>query len=142
MARVYFAAPLALAPRARELAAILRERGCEILSTWIFTTDAVDPTREDVRKNIMVGNLLDLMAADVVVALLDDGNPRATLVEIGYAIAKRKPVIWLHAEDGRGRNIFDAHDQVTRVTSWDGVIGALRLHPPAPTLREFPESDA
>lgn len=129
----YLAAPLACATvdgEPQALASTLRAAGYAVTSRWhdMVVANEVDPTDDEKRKQILAMNLEDLDRADVVVALVDNParEPKATYGEITYALAKGKPVAWLHGPNGEGRNIFDAHALVRRCRSFQDVLGALR----------------
>ena len=109
---VYVAAPLAQTHRARHLARCLRTRGCRVVSRWHATVvhGAVDPTDEATRARLLLANVADLEAATVLLAVTDRGWPRATLVEIGWALGRELPIVWLA---GAGANLFTAHPRVT-----------------------------
>ena len=126
--RVYIAGAKSVAPRARTVSMLLRCQGYDVVSRWHHSMrDArVDPCMESARVAILGADLADLELAQVVVAITDSGKPRATLVEIGYAIALGTRVIWQIGVDGTGRNLFDSHECVTRVTSTVGVFSELK----------------
>lgn len=118
---LYFAAPLATAPRTDSLArAVALWSGCALVSGWhgavaaLPAFDRGDPIDEQARRRILANNLADLARAECVVVLADQGTPRATLVEVGMALARGVRVVWVHNGD-RGRCIFDSHERVTRV---------------------------
>lgn len=117
--RLYVAAALAWAGYARELSCeISRATGCGIVSSWhdrALCTGTTDPLDADARLRILDANTAELDDADAVVALCHVGAPRATFGEIAYALARGIPVVWTHATDGVGRNIWDAHRLVQRV---------------------------
>ena len=118
MALVYIAAPLGHAPLASALARELRGWGHSITSRWHDAIaplrPRVDPIQEVVRFTVLANNLVDLTRADCVVALLHRGKPKATLCEVGWALARQKPVIWFHDDRPRTRNVFDSHGLVLR----------------------------
>lgn len=90
-----------------------------MVSSWhsavVASGATSDPDDERSRAEILSTNLADLHRADVVIALCDDGTPRATFCEIGFALAIGKRVVWVHGERGEGRNSYDAHPLVARV---------------------------
>lgn len=112
--RVYIAAPRTQANVADDLAMALADMGIRAVSRWHqsgpFEDDPTDP-QEAI--TVLTGNLWDLCSANVVLALTAQGQPRATNCEIGYAIAKGIPVVWVSGEKGEGANLFDRHQLVT-----------------------------
>lgn len=127
MAAVYVAAPLALAEDARVVAASLGSRGHHIVSRWHdgVPDGARDPNADVERRQVLSDNIADIERAAVVVAIVDKGTPRATLCEIAWCLAHGKRVVWCHGVDGIGRNIFDSHYAVTRVSSRADIVQAL-----------------
>ena len=105
---VYLAAPLGQAARARHLVRCARTRGCRVVSRWhdAAPLGAVDPTVAAT----LHANVADLEAATVLLAVTDRGAPRATLVDIGFALGRGLPVVWLA---GAGANLGTAHPLVT-----------------------------
>lgn len=139
---VYMAASRDCAGRADSLAKELTRAGVRIVSRWHDgQIRLVDPHDPAVRQQILRDNLSDLDAAGVVVALMDDGKPRATYAEIGYALAEGKMVLWLTrtpCESDSIACIFDAHRSVVRVASEEGlieIVGTLQMFEWEPTRR-------
>jgi hypothetical protein len=126
--RIYIAGAKSVAPRARHTAMLLRCQGYDVVSRWHHTIGTVrtDPCSESERICVLTANLFDMNLAHVVLALTDSGEPRATLVEIGVAIGWGRRVIWQVGADGAGRNLFDSHALVTRVTSAVGAFQEIR----------------
>ena len=125
--RVYIAGGRDLAGLADSIAADLSKLGVTVVSTWHVGQDKlVDPAAHETRATILAKNLADLKQADVVLALMFDGKPRATFGEIGHALADGARVVWW-AKDGDDERacIFDAHPSVTRVTSLRDAVKAL-----------------
>jgi hypothetical protein len=121
--RVYVAAPRASARQARALVLALRTPhfpAIRLVSRWInrCIDDPGDPASEDERRTILANNVIDIGWADVVVALMHRGAPRATMGDIVWALANDTPVVWI-ANDDEGRNIWDAHGLVVRVSVED-----------------------
>lgn len=119
--RIYMAAPLARAAKARDLAARLKAVGFSIVSTWhaVTASGAVDPTDAGERRRILLDCFRELDSADMVVAYLAGPEPpRTTYAEIGYALALNKPVVMaLPPGVSVNRCILDAHPLVTTYTS-------------------------
>lgn len=114
MIAVYLASALARAKHVQVVAAGLREH-VTIVSGWHGRTNGKrDPRDEDERAAILSLNLAELVTADVVVVMVDDGEPRATYGELGYALALCKPCVVVH-DSGTGRCILDAHPLVIRL---------------------------
>jgi nucleoside 2-deoxyribosyltransferase len=97
----------------------------EVVSRWHGSTETVDPVDPAVRAVILASNLADLETADVVFVATTHGTPRCTLVELGYALAKRKPIVWLQRGDGADANIADASPLVTLVFDPADVVETL-----------------
>jgi len=125
-ARVYIAAPLTCFRSANLAASILSRAGYRVVSTWHECPAASDPTDEEFREKILAENLAQLSGADVVVALCDQGVPRATLCEIGFAVGLGKPIAWRCGLMGEGRNICDSHWLVHRFRAGDDIVAAVR----------------
>lgn len=125
--RLYIAAPLGEAKEARTVAGSLASVGHIIDSTWHREGgDVADAADGATRLDRLTQNIIDLNAAEAVVALMSWGNPRATNCEIGYALAKGKRVIWLDCTSYHtNANIFDAHPLVTQVRNVSECIAAL-----------------
>ena len=124
--RVYIAAPLSAARQACDYAAALSSAGWLVVSRWhriaLSSGDTIDPAGDTPRAAILAANIRDLESADMVFAYTAFGTPRATYCEIGWALALATPVVWLHADGGAGRNIFDAHELVYRVTTIEDAL--------------------
>ena len=133
MVAVYLAAALSCAPRMRDWAQVLSDNGLAVCSRWHHTGDRVDPHAPQVRCEILLANLSDLNRADIVFCDTTEGQPACTFVEIGYAIALGKRVVWRQPagprNDGvRARCIADAHPFVTIVASdSEAVLALLRV---------------
>jgi hypothetical protein len=122
---VYVAAPRSEAHRADLVAGLFRDEGFEVSSKWHESGDPiVDPSDHLIRSNILFSNTVDLMNADVVVALMDLGEPKATYCEIGYALACDKHVIWVNGIGLLNPRacIYDSHPRVFVV---EGPVNAL-----------------
>lgn len=111
--RIYVASALGEIATARELADQIRRMGHEIASRWHYIIQPVEPRDQATRHVLLMSNVQDLESCDVLVALTCDGEPRCTLVEIGYALALGKPIVWIH-DSAAGRNLADSHDLVVR----------------------------
>lgn len=125
---VYIAAPRALAPRAQRLAEKFREAGFSVVSKWHSHGEPiVDSTRASDRTSALYDNTIDLHMADYIVALMDEGEPKATYCEIGYAIAIDRMVFWVK---GRGDSpracIYDSHPRVTIVDCEEDALDAAK----------------
>ena len=122
--RIYIAAPLACGYLARHAADSLRAERHTVLSTWHEIDRSGDPLEHGSRLGQLAANLSELDAADVVVALMSHGTPRATNVEIGYAIARGKRVVW-QANNGENANLFNAHPLVMQTRTASETAAAL-----------------
>jgi nucleoside 2-deoxyribosyltransferase len=127
--KIFISAPLACAGRAEEAADQLRVDGFEVVSRWhssvhreFVRTGETPPEPEGAdRRRELELNLSDLRSADAVLVLLDVGRGRCALVEIGYALAEGKRVVWLGE-----RNLADAHPNVTYAENLDAALEALK----------------
>ena len=127
--RIYVAAPRALAGRANAFAKDLRANGQEVVSRWhVDGEPIVDPKSSDFRQKVLFENTVDLCQCDVLVALMDSGNPRATYCEIGYALAMEKHVIWI-SESGNDdlACIYDSHPKVKKMPRESHALRELAL---------------
>ncbi len=120
--RIFIAAPRHQSIRAERFGELLKQtagfsRQPVIVSRWHAMENIVDPNADYARLAQLSQNLADIEQADVLVALTDIGIPRATLSEIGYALGRSKPVVWVVGCNGEGRNLFDSHSMVSRVVS-------------------------
>jgi hypothetical protein len=128
---VYVAASREVAQEADRLASDLRARGYNVVSKWHMNVTApiVDPSQHKVRQDILAANLKDMDEADVVVALMLEGKPKATYAEIGYALADGQLIVWygpdLPTEQDPLSCIFDAHPRVVRVCTEESICATL-----------------
>lgn len=115
MTSVYLAAALSTAERVEAIASRLRD-SFRVVSTWHARNKvgARDPRNHELREAICQQNLAELCGADVIVCLVDEGEPRATYGELGYALALCKGAVVAH-DSGTGRCILDAHPLVVRL---------------------------
>jgi len=125
---LYIAAPLAQAHVARLLAAALTRAGFAIVSSWHATAATADPTAHHERQATLRDNLAEIQRCSAMVAWTAEGTPRATLCEIGWALALGRPVVWVQGPEGEGANIFDASPGVVVVREHreEVVIAAVR----------------
>lgn len=125
--RIYIASALASAPQCNSYQQVLESRGYYVVSTWhsVVEPGAVDPHDEAVRREIMITNLGELSRAECVLGLLTHNQGRCAYVEIGYALALSKPVVYLVGERDHGNSIASAHPLCRLVRSSDAVYAAL-----------------
>jgi hypothetical protein len=112
--RVYVAAPLAFALKAQAFAEALRALGCWVTSRWhaLVGVDAVESLDPEVRARALAMNVYDLDLANALVLFANEGTPRSSLIECGWALASGYPVVWVHAPGAPP--LFADHHQVTR----------------------------
>lgn len=126
---IYIAASRECAGQADEIAAKLRGAGFQVKSRWHDgQTKLVDPASADDRRRVLLANLADLEASDIVVALMRDGAPKATYGEIAWALCYGRFVYWLGPGEGEADSlacIFDAHPYACRVASEDALMAEL-----------------
>jgi nucleoside 2-deoxyribosyltransferase len=125
MTKLYLASALARCVHTCMVASGLA-REFSIVSTWHRRAKPKDkdPRDDEERAAILSSNLVEIERADVIVALVDDGEPHCTYGEIGYALAVGKPVVWVH-ESATGRNLLDAHASVVRLDLRESELTAL-----------------
>ncbi len=122
--RVYICSPLSEAPIANLIAADLRAAGFTVVSTWHANVDPTKPEPRDprVRREILETNLRELARASAVVAWTASGTPKGTYGEIGRALARGLPVVWIQGDDGRGGSIDDADPGVRILSATEALI--------------------
>ncbi len=127
--RLYIAAALSEAARARAAADVLTASGIHVVSTWHHrvTAGEPDPTTDAERGFVAKHCARELARAQTLLALTDQGNPRGTYVEIGMALAMAMPVFWLVPADVHDwrRTVFDGHPYVTRGTHFGELEAAI-----------------
>lgn len=148
--RVYLACPLQVVARARTVASVIRGAGFPVVSRWhdgngsipyvdraflprprqralmATSPDARDRLDDLIASHAM--NLIDLEAADVIVALTHDDADghalgRQTYVEIGQAIALGRPLVW-STEHG-GATLAQVHGLVRLVAKDEWILPVL-----------------
>lgn len=121
---IYIAAPRALAPRAQRLAERFREAGFSVVSKWHSHGEPiVDSRATSDRTSALYSNTIDLHTADYIVALMDEGEPRATYCEIGYAVGIDRMIFWVAGTGDSSRAcIYDSHPRVTIVPTEDDAL--------------------
>lgn len=114
--RTYVAASLRWKDAAAKWADSIRATGIEVCSGWHDDPTVVDDLALGVteRQRAIRSITAELSRASVVVVLAHLGEPRATFVEAGMAIAMGKPVVWV-CSGNVGRLVFDAHPRSVRV---------------------------
>jgi nucleoside 2-deoxyribosyltransferase len=87
--------------------------GIEVVSTW-HTSPEVEkyPIDPATRSNALAQDLAQIDRATVFVCLTCGGRPVTTLCELGYAVARGIPVVWVHGAKDES-TLFDAHASVT-----------------------------
>lgn len=126
--KIYLASPLSENDYARTWRDTLVESGFLVVSTWhdlVTEHDARDPSDSDERASTLLRNLHELRSADVLLALMRSGIPRATNGEIGFAVALHKPVVWLAGPTSLNDNIFTAHALVQHTRSGSNALHLL-----------------
>jgi hypothetical protein len=127
LARVYVAAPMGEAHVADLLRALLDRAGFRVVSRWTdrLRKQSARPSRKELTA-IHRANSAELDDADLVVAWTAAGTPRATYGEIGAALAKGKPVLWLQGPRGEGSNSYDTEPLVRVLYVDPGAMSAAR----------------
>jgi nucleoside 2-deoxyribosyltransferase len=112
MVKVYLAGQRQTGERMVEWGVLLEEAGFEVTSRWIAQPlgpqlSFLAPENIEARKTFAHQDLADLDAADVVIVRGEEKflRPgRGKFVEVGYALAKEKPIILV----GEAEMIFDS----------------------------------
>lgn len=125
MIRVYLASALGRCVHTCMVASGLC-REFDIVSTWHRRAKPKDkdPRDDAERAAVLTDNLADIERCDVLVALLDDGEPKATWAELGYALAIGKAAVSVH-DSATGRCLFDAHASCVRLDLRTSELTAL-----------------
>jgi nucleoside 2-deoxyribosyltransferase len=126
MIRAYVASPLAAVLRARHVARTLAEAGVIVCSQWheIVRDGDMDPGQPLERARLLYANLCDLATADVLVLDTSEGMPRTTLVELGYALGRNLPAVWIQGPAAM-TCLADAHALVKVVPNVEGAVAAI-----------------
>lgn len=132
--KLYVAASSDQWDRAKILAELVAiELGdAEVVSRWHNTAIEKYPAREDVRAVQIAMNCAGLDKATVVIALCDAGEPRTTFADVGYAIGRGVPVVWVKGRLAHQQCLFDAHPRVCLVermgTSIKTLAAQIAIH--------------
>jgi hypothetical protein len=112
--RVFISSPVEQARPADNFGGYLRTAiGAEIVSTWHNEPDVEKyPKDQATRAEKLAMNLSQIDRASVFVCLTCGGRPVTTLCELGYAVARGIPVVWVHGAKDESA-LFDAHANVT-----------------------------
>jgi nucleoside 2-deoxyribosyltransferase len=112
--RAYISAPSEHSSAAERFGSYLHTSiGVEIISTWHASADVEKyPKDAATRAECLTQDLSQIDRATVFVCLTCGGHPVTTLCELGYAVARGKPVVWVHGAKDESA-LFDAHANVT-----------------------------
>lgn len=112
--RAYLSAPSEHAPSVERFGAYLNTAiGVEVISTWHANADVEKYPRDAAtRAEKLAEDLSQIDRATVFVCLTCGGHPVTTLCELGYAVARGIPVVWVHGAKDESA-LFDAHSNVT-----------------------------
>jgi len=127
--QVYIAASLVWKRAAAAWAEALRATGVETCSSWHDDDNVVDDDSLDEagRQSAIRRITADVSRADCLVVLAHLGEPRATFVEAGMAIAMGKPCVFVHLGPV-GRQVFDSHPRSIRVDIGERGRESARPH--------------
>lgn len=114
--KVYIACPSFYHPFASAVAQAMRGEGIEVVSTWQDQTE--------VRQNLPLGeariawqkNMYDLDSAELLLVITYETHGRETYVELGYAIGRGLPVVWLDRGGG----------ECLALSGYPGVLTGMR----------------
>lgn len=113
--RLFLSAPTEHAGSADRFGAYLTSAiAVEVLSTWHAGIEEIQkyPDSSSRRADCLAQNLSQIDRATVFVCLTCGGRPVTTLCELGYAVARGIPVVWVHGAKDES-TLFDAHANVT-----------------------------
>lgn len=112
--RIFVSAPTEKCVEAERFGSYLHTAiGAEIVSTWHNEHDLEKyPASASTRAEKLTMNLAQIDRATVFVCLTCGGRPVTTLCELGYAVARGIPVVWVHGAKDESA-LFDAHASVT-----------------------------
>jgi nucleoside 2-deoxyribosyltransferase len=118
--KVYLAAPFGDRPKMERVADLLKTKGFEIVSRWVYGGET-----GMTRQQIAVLDLADVEIADVVVSFT---FPRGTPftgggrhVEFGYALARGKQLVLI----GERENVFHHFPNVSAFPSVDAWLDSV-----------------
>lgn len=94
----------------------------EIVSRWHRQPIDKYPVDASIRAEKLAENIAGIMIATHVVMLADLGTPRTSWAEVGFAIARKIPVIWARGIAPEQQMLFDVHASVTMINP-GGVSG-------------------
>jgi nucleoside 2-deoxyribosyltransferase len=116
--RVYLAAPFfndEEVERVEHIAHILRDtHGLDVFSPKEHQLEGVEYMSEPWRDAVFANDVMNIHKADLVVAIYD-GKDEGTMVEIGYALANRIPIVVFHETD-TGANLMATEAAVAWLT--------------------------
>lgn len=120
---VYVASAFGVYAEAHRLAVALTDARFEVASRWHGLAKNGEKETSDaaLKRSRMVMNLADLARSDVMVFWTATGTPRAGYVEVGYALARGIPILWVQDGSGAGSCLADGHPLVTVIRSADTV---------------------
>jgi len=123
---VYIASPYVDRDRAISLMHLLEAAGVEVTSTWLRQVEADDT--DEARRRIADRDMEDIERAHALVAYTVDSCDagRGTLVEIGYALGRGKPVYWIGNSKDKSNSIFFYASMVKRFSSVEHIIKELQ----------------
>lgn len=111
--RIFISCPSEHASAADHFAGYLHTAiGVEVVSTWHSGEVEKYPRDASTRAAALAQNLSQIDRATVFVCLTCGGRPVTTLCELGYAVARGIPVVWVHGAKDESA-LFDAHGNVT-----------------------------
>ena len=112
--RIFISSPVEQSSAADRFGSYLgTATGAEIVSTWHAEPDVEKyPKEAATRAEKLAMNLSQIDRATVFICLTCGGRPVTTLCELGYAVARGIPVVWVHGAKDESA-LFDAHASVT-----------------------------
>ena len=123
MKKVYLASPFfneAEIGRMEEVKRILRAKGLEVFAPFEHQNEHLEFGSKEWRKATFEGDINGIDTADVVVAIVSNGNysDSGTAWEIGYGVAKGKPIVVVNLS-GKEINLMIANSLHTYISSFE-----------------------
>lgn len=123
MKKVYLASPFfndVEIGRMEEVKRILRAKGLEVFAPFEHQNEHLEFGSKTWRKATFEGDINGIDTADVVVAIVSNGNysDSGTAWEIGYGVAKGKPIVVVNLS-GKEINLMIANSLHTYISSFE-----------------------
>lgn len=125
MKKVYLASPFfndAEIGRMEKVKHILRAKGLEVFAPFEHQNEHLEFGSKEWRKATFEGDVNGIEEADVVVAIISNGNysDSGTAWEVGYGVAKGKPIVVVNLS-GKEINLMIADSLHAYISSFEGL---------------------